>query len=50
MWLRKECGRLLSEVIVRPKGVQSVLRGMLDAPGSGQGKYPMIIPFLSDKI
>ena len=25
--------------MMRPKGVQSVLRGMLDSPGEGQGKF-----------
>ena len=36
-WLRKVCGKQLTVILMRPKGVQSVLRGMLDAPGEGQG-------------
>ncbi|XP_053401434.1 LOW QUALITY PROTEIN: transport and Golgi organization protein 6 homolog [Mercenaria mercenaria] len=36
-WLRQECGRRLTAVMMMPKGVQSVLRGMLDAPGMGKG-------------
>ena len=30
VWLRKVCGSLLSERLTKPKGVQNVLRGMLD--------------------
>ncbi|XP_022106681.1 transport and Golgi organization protein 6 homolog isoform X2 [Acanthaster planci] len=29
-WLKKECGRLLSERLMQPKGIQSALRGLLD--------------------
>ena len=37
VWLRKICGKQLTSVMMKPKGVQSVLRGMLDSPGEGQG-------------
>ncbi len=30
MWLRKVCGKLLSDRLAKPKGVHNVLRGMLD--------------------
>ena len=31
-WLRRACGRLLSDIIVKPDGVQSILKGMLQGP------------------
>ena len=37
VWLRKICGEQLTVILMKPKGVQSVLRGMLDSPGQGQG-------------
>ncbi|XP_052233496.1 transport and Golgi organization protein 6 homolog isoform X2 [Dreissena polymorpha] len=37
LWLRKECGRHLTNIVTRPRGVQSVLRGMLDMPGAATG-------------
>ncbi|XP_052819144.1 transport and Golgi organization protein 6 homolog isoform X2 [Mya arenaria] len=37
VWLRRECGRHLTAIVMRPQGVQSVLRGLLDAPGAGTG-------------
>ncbi|KAL3860129.1 hypothetical protein ACJMK2_010294 [Sinanodonta woodiana] len=30
IWLRKACGQLLTQVIMRPQGVKSLLQGMLD--------------------
>ncbi|XP_033626737.1 transport and Golgi organization protein 6 homolog [Asterias rubens] len=32
-WLKKECGRLLTERLIKPKGIQWVLRGLLDVGG-----------------
>lgn len=32
VWLRKVCGRLLTDILVKPKGVIHVLQGMLEGP------------------
>ena len=32
-WMRDVCGNLLSEILMKPHGVQGVLRGILEAPG-----------------
>ncbi|XP_062997035.1 transport and Golgi organization protein 6 homolog [Elgaria multicarinata webbii] len=34
-WLRRLCGQLLSEVLMRPSGVQAVVRGILEGAGAG---------------
>ncbi|XP_037371887.1 transport and Golgi organization protein 6 homolog [Talpa occidentalis] len=34
-WLRRLCGQLLSERLMRPKGVQAVVRGILEGAGAG---------------
>ncbi|XP_029466524.1 LOW QUALITY PROTEIN: transport and Golgi organization protein 6 homolog [Rhinatrema bivittatum] len=34
-WLRRLCGQLLSERLMRPNGVQAVLRGILEGAGAG---------------
>ncbi|XP_063801992.1 transport and Golgi organization protein 6 homolog [Pseudophryne corroboree] len=34
-WLRRLCGQLLSERLMRPHGVQSVVRGILEGAGVG---------------
>ncbi|XP_051661542.1 transport and Golgi organization protein 6 homolog isoform X2 [Manacus candei] len=36
-WLRRLCGRLLSERLLRPNGVQAVVRGVLEGTGGGAG-------------
>ncbi|XP_021372366.1 transport and Golgi organization protein 6 homolog isoform X2 [Mizuhopecten yessoensis] len=33
VWLRKVCGRLLTNILMKPKGVIHVLQGMLEGPG-----------------
>ncbi|XP_033754079.1 transport and Golgi organization protein 6 homolog isoform X2 [Pecten maximus] len=38
VWLRKVCGRLLTNILMKPKGVIHVLQGMLDGPGREKGK------------
>ncbi|XP_036202052.1 transport and Golgi organization protein 6 homolog isoform X1 [Myotis myotis] len=34
-WLRRLCGQLLSERLMRPSGVQAVVRGILEGVGAG---------------
>ncbi|XP_063555746.1 transport and Golgi organization protein 6 homolog isoform X2 [Gorilla gorilla gorilla] len=34
-WLRRLCGQLLSERLMRPNGVQAVVRGILEGAGAG---------------
>ncbi|NXJ85647.1 TNG6 protein, partial [Trogon melanurus] len=34
-WLRRLCGRLLSERLMRPNGVQAVVRGVMEGTGAG---------------
>nr|XP_006203795.1 transport and Golgi organization protein 6 homolog isoform X1 [Vicugna pacos] len=34
-WLRRLCGELLSERLMRPSGVQAVVRGILEGAGAG---------------
>ncbi|XP_060110136.1 transport and Golgi organization protein 6 homolog [Heteronotia binoei] len=34
-WLRRLCGQLLSERLIRPGGVQAVIRGILEGAGAG---------------
>nr|XP_028595717.1 transport and Golgi organization protein 6 homolog isoform X2 [Podarcis muralis] len=34
-WLRRLCGQLLSERLIRPGGVQAVVRGILEGAGAG---------------
>uniref|UniRef100_A0A8C5KX81 Transport and golgi organization 6 n=1 Tax=Jaculus jaculus TaxID=51337 RepID=A0A8C5KX81_JACJA len=34
-WLRRLCGQLLSERVMRPTGVQAVVRGILEGAGAG---------------
>ncbi|XP_075851859.1 transport and Golgi organization protein 6 homolog isoform X1 [Microcebus murinus] len=34
-WLRRLCGQLLSERLLRPNGVQAVVRGILEGAGAG---------------
>ncbi|NXQ17280.1 TNG6 protein, partial [Peucedramus taeniatus] len=36
-WLRRLCGRLLSERLLRPGGVQAVVRGVLEGTDGGAG-------------
>ncbi|KAL4235452.1 Transport and Golgi organization protein 6 [Mactra antiquata] len=36
-WLKQECSYYLVSIIIKPKGVLSVLRGMMDVPGAGKG-------------
>ncbi|NXQ72431.1 TNG6 protein, partial [Quiscalus mexicanus] len=36
-WLRRLCGHLLSERLLRPSGVQAVVRGVLEATDGGAG-------------
>ncbi|XP_061863206.1 transport and Golgi organization protein 6 homolog isoform X2 [Colius striatus] len=36
-WLRRLCGQLLSERLMRPGGVQAVVRGILEGAGGGAG-------------
>ncbi|NWU75176.1 TNG6 protein, partial [Onychorhynchus coronatus] len=36
-WLRRLCGHLLSERLLRPNGVQAVVRGVLEGTGGGAG-------------
>ncbi|XP_071423288.1 transport and Golgi organization protein 6 homolog [Pithys albifrons albifrons] len=36
-WLRRLCGHLLSERLLRPGGVQAVVRGILEGTGGGAG-------------
>ncbi|XP_060077025.1 transport and Golgi organization protein 6 homolog isoform X2 [Ylistrum balloti] len=38
VWLRKVCGRLLTNILMKPKGVIHVLQGMLEGPGREKGK------------
>ncbi|XP_075833216.1 transport and Golgi organization protein 6 homolog [Microtus pennsylvanicus] len=35
VWLRRLCGQLLSERLMRPNGVQAVVRGILEGAGAG---------------
>ncbi|KFO20022.1 transport and Golgi organization protein 6 homolog isoform X1 [Fukomys damarensis] len=35
-WLRRLCGQLLSERLMRPSGVQAVVRGILEGAGAGK--------------
>jgi len=37
VWLRRDCGRHLTAIVMGPLGVQSVLRGLMDVPGTGTG-------------
>ncbi|NXF34837.1 TNG6 protein, partial [Nyctibius bracteatus] len=34
-WLRRLCGQLLSERLMRPNGVQAVVRGIMEGTGAG---------------
>nr|XP_025040007.1 transport and Golgi organization protein 6 homolog [Pelodiscus sinensis] len=34
-WLRRLCGQLLSERLIRPNGVQAVVRGIVEGAGTG---------------
>ncbi|NXY52263.1 TNG6 protein, partial [Ceuthmochares aereus] len=34
-WLRRLCGQLLSERLLRPNGVQAVVRGIMEGAGAG---------------
>ncbi|NWI65623.1 TNG6 protein, partial [Todus mexicanus] len=36
-WLRRLCGRLLSQRLLRPGGVQAVVRGVMEGAGGGAG-------------
>ncbi|NXW58002.1 TNG6 protein, partial [Eurystomus gularis] len=36
-WLRRLCGQLLSERLLRPSGVQAVVRGVMEGTGGGAG-------------
>nr|XP_005504772.1 transport and Golgi organization protein 6 homolog [Columba livia] len=36
-WLRRLCGQLLSERLLRPSGVQAVVRGIMEGTGGGAG-------------
>ncbi|NWI94293.1 TNG6 protein, partial [Pitta sordida] len=36
-WLRRLCGHLLSERLLRPGGVQAVVRGVMEGTGGGAG-------------
>ncbi|XP_068267299.1 LOW QUALITY PROTEIN: transport and Golgi organization protein 6 homolog [Nyctibius grandis] len=36
-WLRRLCGQLLSERLMRPNGVQAVVRGIMEGTGGGAG-------------
>ncbi|NXD88603.1 TNG6 protein, partial [Halcyon senegalensis] len=36
-WLRRLCGQLLSQRLLRPGGVQAVVRGILEGTGGGAG-------------
>ncbi|XP_069491647.1 transport and Golgi organization protein 6 homolog isoform X1 [Ambystoma mexicanum] len=36
-WLRRLCGQLLSERLMKPNGVQAVVRGILQGVGAGAG-------------
>ncbi|CAM9433690.1 unnamed protein product [Bubo scandiacus] len=36
-WLRRLCGQLLSERLMRPSGVQAVVRGVMEGTGGGAG-------------
>ncbi|NWY05394.1 TNG6 protein, partial [Nothoprocta ornata] len=36
-WLRRLCGQLLSERLLRPRGVHAVLRGVLEGAGGSDG-------------
>ncbi|XP_052652477.1 transport and Golgi organization protein 6 homolog isoform X2 [Harpia harpyja] len=36
-WLRRLCGQLLSERLMRPNGVQAVVRGIMEGTGGGTG-------------
>ncbi|NXM67207.1 TNG6 protein, partial [Serilophus lunatus] len=36
-WLRRLCGHLLSERLLRPGGVQAVVRGIMEGTGGGAG-------------
>ncbi|KAM6300678.1 transport and Golgi organization protein 6 homolog [Aegotheles albertisi] len=36
-WLRRLCGQLLSERLLRPNGVQAVVRGIMEGTGGGAG-------------
>ncbi|XP_064315897.1 transport and Golgi organization protein 6 homolog isoform X2 [Phalacrocorax carbo] len=36
-WLRRLCGQLLSERLMRPSGVQAVVRGIMEGTGGGTG-------------
>ncbi|KAM6408998.1 transport and Golgi organization protein 6 homolog [Rhynochetos jubatus] len=37
VWLRRLCGQLLSERLMRPNGVQAVVRGIMEGTGGGAG-------------
>ncbi|XP_078066581.1 transport and Golgi organization protein 6 homolog isoform X2 [Mustelus asterias] len=34
-WLRRQCGHLLSERLMKPRGVQAVVRGIVEGAGAG---------------
>ncbi|XP_078400832.1 transport and Golgi organization protein 6 homolog isoform X2 [Cetorhinus maximus] len=34
-WLRRQCGQLLSERLMKPSGVQAVVRGIVEGAGAG---------------
>ncbi|NXD14867.1 TNG6 protein, partial [Nothocercus nigrocapillus] len=36
-WLRRLCGQLLSERLLRPHGVHAVVRGIMEGTGGGSG-------------
>ncbi|XP_075621813.1 transport and Golgi organization protein 6 homolog isoform X2 [Balearica regulorum gibbericeps] len=36
-WLRRLCGQLLSERLMKPNGVQAVVRGVMEGAGGGAG-------------
>ncbi|NXW95200.1 TNG6 protein, partial [Alopecoenas beccarii] len=36
-WLRRLCGQLLSERLLRPSGVQAVVRGIMEGTGADPG-------------
>ena len=39
IWLRNACGRMLTDRLIKPNGVQNVIRGMMEGAGIGTSCY-----------
>jgi len=41
-WLRRLCGQLLSERLMRPNGLQAVVRGIMEGAGGELGAWVLL--------